>query len=93
MSLQVENIKCGGCENGIRQKLMALNGVSSVEVVVDGGCVSVTLSEESDEIIAAIKQKLLSMGYPEIGSVEGLSSAGAKAKSFVSCAIGKMSDE
>jgi len=33
---------------------------------------------------------LLDLGYPEIDSVEGFDSAKAKAKSFVSCAIGKM---
>jgi copper chaperone len=31
------------------------------------------------------------MGYPESGSVEGMKAATAKAKSFVSCAIGKVS--
>jgi hypothetical protein len=33
---------------------------------------------------------LLNLGYPETNSVHGFSSAKAKAKSFVSCAIGKM---
>jgi copper chaperone len=30
------------------------------------------------------------MGYPEVGSVEGMKAAAAKAKSFVSCAIGRI---
>jgi copper chaperone len=30
------------------------------------------------------------MGYPETGSVEGLKAAAMKARSFVSCAIGRI---
>jgi len=37
-----------------------------------------------------IFEQLSSAGYPEVGSVEGLIAAGAKEKSFVSCAIGKI---
>ena len=93
--ISVENIKCGGCANSIRQKLMTIEGVESVSIEVDAGQVSIALTELADKekTELLIKAKLLSMGYPETGSVEGLSSVGAKAKSFVSCAIGKMSDE
>jgi copper chaperone len=35
--------------------------------------------------------KLKSMGYPEQGSVSGLNAGLANAKSFVSCAIGRVS--
>jgi copper chaperone len=35
---------------------------------------------------------LLSLGYPEKGSVAGMEALKAKGKSFVSCAIGRMSD-
>ena len=92
--IQVENIKCGGCANSIRQKLTALTGVAAVEVEVENGVVQLELDEAvgSDAILATVKEKLASMGYPESGSVEGLKSAGAKAKSFVSCAVGRMSD-
>ena len=93
--ISVENIKCGGCANNIKQKLTAIQGVQSVDVDVEVGQVAVVLDESIDpEVVTKeIKAKLLSMGYPEAGSVEGLQSVGAKAKSFVSCAIGKMSDD
>lgn len=88
-SIQVENIKCGGCANSIRKKLLALDGVSAVEVQVEDNIVEVeAAAEQKPSIIEA----LLSMGYPEAGSVHGLASASSKAKSFVSCAIGRMSD-
>ena len=35
-----------------------------------------------------VKEKLKTLGYPEDGEVNSL---GSKAKSYVSCAIGKMS--
>jgi len=38
-----------------------------------------------------VADKLRSMGYPETGTLEGLSAGLANAKSFVSCAIGRMS--
>jgi copper chaperone len=33
------------------------------------------------------------MGYPETGSVEGLKAVKAKASSFVSCVVGRMSQD
>lgn len=97
MSIQVsvENIKCGGCANSIRKQLLALKGVESVEVDVEQGHVSVELAEtvDAESFCTKVQAQLLKMGYPETGSVEGLKSAGAKAKSFVSCAVGRMSDD
>ena len=40
---------------------------------------------------AAIVEKLQDMGYPEKGSVEGFEAGVSNIKSYVSCAIGKMS--
>jgi len=96
ISVTVENIKCGGCANGIIQKLNAMEGIDTTQVDVEEGLVrcDISSSSESDEteLLEQVKQKLASMGYPETGSVEGLKAAGAKAKSYVSCAVGKMTD-
>jgi copper chaperone len=93
MIFEVENIKCGGCANGIRQKLTALDAVDEVNVDVESGQVDVVSAAESDALKSTIRTTLAGMGYPEKGSVEGLSSVKAKATSYVSCAIGKMSAE
>jgi copper chaperone len=46
---------------------------------------------EADEATRpAIVARLHGMGYPEKGSVRGLSAAVAGAKSFVSCAVGRL---
>ena len=91
MSYQVavENIKCGGCANTIKTKLQAESGVSAVEVDIEAGMVRIE-GEELDR--AGLVQRLAQLGYPEAGSVEGLKAAAVKAKSFVSCAIGRMDD-
>ncbi|MCV6637678.1 heavy metal-associated domain-containing protein [Candidatus Albibeggiatoa sp. nov. NOAA] len=84
--IQVENIKCGGCANSIQKGLLKIEGVDAVEVDIEQGAVSIDGSADRDTLI----QSLLSMGYPEKGSVEGLSSLKAKATSFVSCAVGRI---
>lgn len=89
IQLEVENIKCGGCANSIRKSLLQLPEVTAVEVNVEQGQVTVEAPETSRE---AIQKSLLSLGYPEKGTVHGLGSATSKAKSFVSCAVGRMSD-
>ena len=85
--IQVENIKCGGCANSIHKQLVQLEGIDEVIVDVEAGSVNVQGDEAQREHVI---QTLLKLGYPETGSVEGLKAAGAKAKSFVSCAIGRL---
>jgi len=85
--IEVENIRCGGCANTITHSLQKLDGVSSVSVDIENGRVSVTAAMDGREQLVAA---LLKNGYPEKGSAEGLQAAKAKAKSFVSCAIGKL---
>jgi copper chaperone len=85
--IEVENIRCGGCANTITHSLEKLEGVSSVSVDIENGRVTVTTDiDDRDRLVTA----LLKNGYPEKGSAEGLQAAKAKAKSFVSCAIGKL---
>jgi copper chaperone len=88
LDIRVENIKCGGCANSIEKKIRALSGVLDVVVDIENGKVVVSgESLDRDKVV----QELTHMGYPETGSVEGLKAAATKAKSYVSCAIGKMS--
>jgi copper chaperone len=80
----VENIKCGGCSKSIREALLKMTGVHEVEVYLEQGkvCVmGVGLNRFS------IAERLAAMGYPEQGS----NSFTKKAKSLVSCLIGKAS--
>jgi copper chaperone len=86
--IEVENIRCGGCANSIETRLRKLDGVSKVSVDIEQGRVSVDAVDDRRERLVST---LLQSGYPEKGSAAGIKAATAKAKSFVSCAIGKVS--
>ena len=88
IEVHVENIKCGGCEKSIVRGLQEIAGVTGVQIDREQQRVSV---EAPQALREQVVQKLLSMGYPEQGSVSGLSAGLVNAKSFVSCAIGRMS--
>lgn len=88
--VKVENIKCGGCASTIRSKLEAIEGVSGVDVQVEEGIVSIEAAEDTREAVTA---RLHSLGYPESGTAEGIAAATAMAKSFVSCAVGRLSSD
>nr|VFJ91196.1 MAG: copper chaperone [Candidatus Kentron sp. H]VFJ92234.1 MAG: copper chaperone [Candidatus Kentron sp. H]VFJ98896.1 MAG: copper chaperone [Candidatus Kentron sp. H] len=86
-TFEVENIKCHGCANTIRKKVLASHEVSEVSVDVEAGAVTITSSED---LTAAVGRTLHLLGYPRRGSSEGFDHLKAKATSFVSCAMGRM---
>jgi len=86
--VHVENIKCGGCEKSIIKGLTSIEGLSNIEIDRDQHLISATADASLRD---ALVSKLKSMGYPEHGSVSGLDAGLANAKSFVSCAIGRIS--
>lgn len=86
----VENIKCGGCAGTIVKNINAIDGVENTDVDIEAGIVKVGGVDGLNETLLA---SLLKMGYPETGSIEGIAAAKAKAKSFVSCAVGKFNTE
>ena len=85
--LKIENIKCGGCAGTITKKINAIDGVKKIEVDIEAGIVTVDGIDGLQETLTAA---LLKMGYPESGTAEGIAAAKAKAKSFISCAVGKL---
>jgi copper chaperone len=82
---EVVNIKCGGCARSIERALRADPCVTSVEVDVEKGVVSI---EGPADGVEPARATLLRLGYPEVGSAEGIEAL--KAKSFVSCAVGRL---
>lgn len=80
--ISVENIKCGGCMNSIKTALLKLKGVTAVEIDKKEDKVSVYgIALERHELV----MKLAALGYPESGNNNLI----RKAKSFVSCAVGR----
>lgn len=89
IEIAVENIKCGGCAGTISKNLLQDSRVTAVDIDIEQGLVKLDVSEDARGDFSAA---LLKMGYPECGTAEGIAAATAKAKSFVSCAVGKMNN-
>jgi copper chaperone len=87
IQIEIENLKCGGCEKSILSGLAKVPSIS--DVMVDRAHQLVQFSGP-ESVRAEVAEKLRSMGYPEKGSISGLSAGLANAKSFVSCAIGRV---
>ena len=87
-TLQIVNLKCGGCANSVKKGLLTIDGIENIEVNVEIG--EVSFDTVSEELVSKVKQKLAGMGYPEVGDANTLIH---KAKSFVSCATGRLSSE
>ena len=84
-TILIQNLKCGGCANTITSKISNIENISNVMVDVDAS--SVTFENTSDEDVHNVREKLAAIGYPEEGQDNTIVS---KAKSFVSCATGRM---
>lgn len=83
-TIEVENIKCGGCMNTIRQSISKIDGVKAVEIEENKTTVHIDAETERSQLV----DKLASLGYPETGNNNLLH----QAKSFVSCAIGRINE-
>lgn len=83
--LALQNVKCSGCASTIMSKLTELGFVSAVAVDAEHGTVDVTYEQEAN--LPEIIETLRKLGYPQTEDRNPLTT---KAKSFVSCAIGKI---
>lgn len=85
-SIVVQNLKFGGCANTISTKLSTITSISNLQIDLDQSKLSFNYLNEGD--LLQVKEKLKQLGYP---TVEDGNSSVLKAKSFVSCATGKLS--
>jgi len=83
--IAIDNLKCHGCANTIMNSIKKMRGVENVEVDVENSKVSNQHNTETAK--SDLIDKLSSLGYPE----QGTSTTFQKAKSYVSCAVGRMS--
>ncbi len=87
-TIEILNLKCNGCVNTVKKGILSIDGLSEVEVDLDNS--KVTVPTDNEDLLLQVKEKLSKMGYPELGDPNTLIH---KAKSFVSCATGKMTAE
>lgn len=80
----VENVKCHGCMTTIKSSLLKIAGVESVDVNLEEEKITVG-GQFYDR--KKVVDKLNALGYPEKGN----NTLFNQAKSYVSCAIGKVS--
>jgi copper chaperone len=83
--LVLQNLKCTGCASTISSKLTDFDFVHSVLIDVDASTVEVIYELETN--LPILQEALRKLGYPVVGEVNSLTT---KAKSYVSCAIGKI---
>jgi copper chaperone len=83
--INVDNIKCGGCANSVRKGLLMNKNIKSVSIDIETGELEINAAKDLD--LESVKSDLRKLGYPEKGTNNDL---GTKAKSFVSCAIGRI---
>ncbi|MGF1554958.1 heavy-metal-associated domain-containing protein [Paucihalobacter sp.] len=84
-TITIQNLKCHGCANTIAAQLSKLEAVSDVKV--DNETNSVSFNYNDETAYKAAIDKLSSLGYPVAGENNAFHT---KAKSLVSCAIGRM---
>lgn len=80
--ISVENIKCGGCMNTIKTALMKVQGIDEVRIDKETEIITVIGNTEKSVLVTTLS----GLGYPEKGKNNLLK----KARSYVSCSIGKM---
>lgn len=85
---EVQNVKCGGCASTLKKSLAEQFGEVDVDLEAMPRKITLEIEPEQEE---ALKLALRKIGYPLTGDELGtFATIETKAKSFVSCAIGKM---
>jgi copper chaperone CopZ len=88
-TVEVDNIRCEGCANTI-EKALINEGFKSINIDLSCEPRKVTVELQNEASSALFRKTLRKLGYPF--SDEEISfgnSTSLKAKSFVSCAVGK----
>lgn len=87
-TFKVNNVKCGGCAGTLTKALEKDFGEVEVNLEVEPR--EITLHIEDDKL-EELTLKLRSLGYPlTTDKLSTFQTVGTTAKSYVSCALGKM---
>ena len=83
----IQNLKCGGCAHTIKTELTKLDGISNVNVNEETSIVDFDNSNEESSIVI---MRLDELGYPIENNPNNIIK---KAKSYVSCAVGRFNKD
>lgn len=90
--LTVENLKCGGCASTIKKELKKIAGITDVKVFPEKSEVDIDYQDNAN--LNLVYERLNALGYPLSGTdMGGLEKVATNIKSYVSCAIGRLSKE
>lgn len=81
----IQNLKCNGCVNSISQMLGAFPEIDHVDISLEDATVTIDTNAAGQR--EKYEHALTRAGYPPAGEANPL---GRVAKSYVSCAIGRM---
>ena len=84
--IKIANVKCGGCATTIKNELMAIKGITAIDVDNENDTVEVTYDGINRSVFI---EKLHDLGYPEATEKNGLL---LQLKSYSSCMIGKINN-
>jgi copper chaperone len=65
LSLQVEGMDCGGCEDSIKKAVSQVEGVENVSASHESGTVQVTFAGDADE--GGVRTAIEDAGYEVVG--------------------------
>ena len=85
--LEIQNLKCHGCAHTITSRLKNIEGID--EILVDNENNTVAFTYGSTQDLEEAKTLLSKLGYPIVGDKNPFAK---KAKSFVSCAVGRVNN-
>ena len=89
-TFQVLNVKCGGCAGTLSKELLGEFGKVNINLEVEPREITLNIKNSKKE---KLKLKLRKLGYPLVDDdLTTLQTIGTTAKSFISCAIGKIND-
>ena len=84
-TIVIQNLKCDGCAGSITKALKKFPEVETV--AVDFETATITIDTTATSKRKQYERALTHAGYPPVGEKNPL---GRKAKSFISCAIGRL---
>ena len=84
-TLKLQNLKCESCGNTIERKLITLTGIENLSINVESG--TIAFNYKSHNTFEGVRDALETLGYPIEGDRNTIIS---KARSFISCAGGKI---
>jgi len=88
-TVEVNNIRCDGCASTIKKSLTN-EGFTNIEVDLSCEPRKVTVDIKDEASLAQLRTILRKLGYPFCDEeIKFSESAKLKAKSFVSCSVGK----